>query len=66
MGKIKGFLFAVRHRDIIMTDLGLRITRSVKASNLIFSHSPSNFGNLRFGTLSFLCLLFIVVIIFNP
>ena len=23
MGKIKGFLFAVRHREIIMTDLGL-------------------------------------------
>ena len=24
MGKIKGFLFAVRHREILMTDLGLR------------------------------------------
>ena len=23
MGKIKGFLFAVRHREILMTDLGL-------------------------------------------
>ena len=22
MGKIKGFLFAVRHREILMTDLG--------------------------------------------
>lgn len=25
MEKIKGFLFAVRHREILMTDLGLRI-----------------------------------------
>ena len=25
MGKIKGFLFAVRHREILMTDLGLRL-----------------------------------------
>ena len=24
MGKIKGFLFAVRHREILMTDLGLQ------------------------------------------
>ena len=24
MGKIKGFLFAVRHREILMTDLGLK------------------------------------------
>ena len=23
MGKVKGFLFAVRHREILMTDLGL-------------------------------------------
>ena len=23
MGKIKGFLFAVRHREILLTDLGL-------------------------------------------
>ena len=26
MGKIKGFLFAVRHREILMTDLGLIIS----------------------------------------
>ena len=26
MGKIKGFLFAVRHREILMTDLGLSIS----------------------------------------
>ena len=25
MGKNKGFLFAVRHREILMTDLGLTI-----------------------------------------
>ena len=25
MGKIKGFLFAVRHREILMTDLGLSV-----------------------------------------
>ena len=25
MGKIKGFLFAVRHREILMTDLGLSL-----------------------------------------
>ena len=25
MGKIKGFLFAVRHREILMTDLGLNV-----------------------------------------
>ena len=25
MGNIKGFLFAVRHREILMTDLGLLI-----------------------------------------
>ena len=24
MGKIKGFLFAVRHREILMTDWGLK------------------------------------------
>ena len=27
MGKIKGFLFAVRHREILMTDLGLNISK---------------------------------------
>ena len=26
MGKIKGFLFAVRHREILMTDLGLSLS----------------------------------------
>ena len=26
MGKIKGFLFAVRHREILMTDLGLTVS----------------------------------------
>ena len=26
MGKIKGFLFAVRHREILLTDLGLIFT----------------------------------------
>ena len=26
MGKIKGFLFAVRHREILMNDLGLSIS----------------------------------------
>ena len=28
MGKIKGFLFAVRHREILMTDLGLMPTNN--------------------------------------
>ena len=28
MGKIKGFLFAVRHREILMTDLGLCLAES--------------------------------------
>ena len=29
MGKIKGFVFAVRHREILMTDLGLFHTTSL-------------------------------------
>ena len=28
--KIKGFLFAVRHREILMTDLGLSVTQYKK------------------------------------
>ena len=28
MGKIKGFLFAVRHREILMTDLGLSTVKN--------------------------------------
>ena len=28
MGKIKGFLFAVRHREILMTDLGLTLIKN--------------------------------------
>ena len=31
MGKIKGFLFAVRHREILMTDLGLSQTIGLMA-----------------------------------
>ena len=34
MGKIKGFLFAVRHREILMTDLGLKKNHNImKNSN---------------------------------
>ena len=29
MGKIKGFLFAVRHREILMTDLGLMDSQTI-------------------------------------
>ena len=32
MGKIKGFLFAVRHREILMTDLGLTLDIKKKES----------------------------------
>ena len=37
MGKIKGFLFAVRHREILMTDLGLKTVRLQ-----IFKENTSN------------------------
>ena len=50
MGKIKGFLFAVRHREILMTDLGLwklslvqRLGKAVKltaAIDNIFGYKP--------------------------
>ncbi|WP_235393781.1 hypothetical protein, partial [Leyella stercorea] len=40
MGKIKGFLFAVRHREILMTDLGLsrtsRLTDNKICTGLLF------------------------------
>ena len=40
MGKIKGFLFAVRHREILMTDLGLTLVHTwyitVKASAFLW------------------------------
>ena len=38
MGKIKGFLFAVRNREILMTDLGLKIAG-------ILSYSPQTVYN---------------------
>ncbi|WP_249858117.1 hypothetical protein, partial [Prevotella sp. TCVGH] len=43
MEKIKGFLFAVRHREILMTDLGLSITRSTSNN---YEHR-SKFAYLR-------------------
>ena len=33
MGKIKGFLFAVRHREILMTDLGLYLLEKCSFSH---------------------------------
>ena len=36
MGKIKGFLFAVRHREILMTDLGLITASDGKKYNVIY------------------------------
>ena len=42
MGKIKGFLFAVRHREILMTDLGLKpLPRAARSAA---SPSPSERG----------------------
>ena len=35
MGKIKGFLFAVRHREILMTDLGLMKRRRFRMVTMI-------------------------------
>ena len=39
MGKIKGFLFAVRHREILMTDLGLTIPCQCLVQ-LVFGYAP--------------------------
>ena len=46
MGKIKGFLFAVRHREILMTDLGLNsLIRHFELSyKTIFSGSAGPFS----------------------
>ncbi|MCI7008456.1 MAG: hypothetical protein MR919_05595, partial [Parabacteroides sp.] len=43
MGKIKGFLFAVRHREILMTDLGLYVAVREQARKAISNVFP--FGN---------------------
>ena len=34
MGKIKGFLFAVRHREILMTDLGSILSLSLPRTSV--------------------------------
>ena len=47
MGKIKGFLFAVRHREILMTDLGskqyglFRLVTIYISENLCFSQKKN-------------------------
>ena len=49
MGKIKGFLFAVRHREILMTDLGLiKVDKTSRLKNAridIFSRANSSSHN---------------------
>ena len=44
MGKIKGFLFAVRHREILMTDLGLYAMVGFLHSfqRIFFAYNPKN------------------------
>lgn len=52
------------HSDIGATQIYGKIT-DLKISEVLL-HSPSNSGNLRFGTLGYFCSLFIVVVISNP
>ena len=45
MGKIKGFLFAVRHREILMTDLGLNLSNKAQSILAQYLHTLYwNFG----------------------
>ena len=46
MEKIKGFLFAVRHREILMTDLGLTQMLGVLSTNLFVGCKYANHGNV--------------------
>ena len=43
MEKIKGFLFAVRHREILMTDLGLTQMLGVFSTNLFVCCKYANY-----------------------
>ena len=48
MGKIKGFLFAVRHREILMTDLGLIVPSKCEGFGLVTVEGMLN-GSLVVG-----------------
>ena len=52
MGKIKGFLFAVRHREILMTDLGLRsvamsVSKPIGMNSEVLNTNTAKVENLQ-------------------
>ena len=54
MGKIKGFLFAVRHREILMTDLGLSKLNIAQTKNITLYLVPFYVVAIHFSALIYI------------